>query len=158
MGAIPEKLVSQSGMKHHPVVSLAALLLASAGATSAEPPTDDIVVRSNAVGPAIRRILEADNLDVERLSASEVAARMQEIGRGAAPADFWSAYRDHVAAWSDYAQARARARRWNPLEIADAADGAAIAEARRRINSTFDVVEAIAKRYDAWPPRSPTRL
>ena len=118
----------------------------------------DVVVRSSAARPAIQRILEADNLDVERLPAGEVAARMREISRGVAPADFWVAYQDHVRAWTDYAEAKARARRSNPLQVDDAPDGRAIAAARRRINATFDVVEAIAKRYEAWPPRTPTRF
>ncbi len=50
------------------------------------------------------------------------------------------------------------ARRSDPLQVDDAPDGRAIAAARKRINATFDVVEAIAKRYGAWPPRTPTRL
>ena len=119
---------------------------------------EDVVVRGNAARPAIQRILEADNLDIERLPAGEVAARMQEISRGVAPADFWAAYQDHVRAWTAYAEAKARARRSNPLQVDDAPDGRAIAAARRRVNATFDVVEAIAKRYKAWPPRTPTRL
>ena len=119
---------------------------------------EDIVVQSSAASPAIQRILEADNLDVERLSAGEVAARMREIGRGAAPVEFWAAYQEHVRAWTDYAEAKARARRSDPLQVDDAPDGRAIAAARRRINTTFDVVEAIAKRYQAWPPRTPTRF
>ncbi len=118
----------------------------------------DVIVQSSAARPAIQRILEADNLDVDRLPAGEVAARMREIGRGAAPAEFWVAYQDHVRAWTDYAEAKARARRSDPLQVDDAPDGRAIAGARRRINTTFDVVEAIAKRYGAWPPRTPTRL
>ena len=118
----------------------------------------DVVVQSSAVRPAIMRILEADNLDIDRLPAVEVAGRMRDIERGAAPADFWAAYQAHVRAWSDYAEARERARRSDPLNIDEAIDGAAIAAARRRINATFDIVEAIAKRHNAWPPRNPTRL
>jgi hypothetical protein len=119
---------------------------------------EDIIVRSSAARPAIQRILEADNLDIERLPAGEVAARMREIGRGAAPVEFWAAYQEHVRAWTDYAEAKTRARRSDPLQVDDAPDGRTIAAARRRINATFDVVEAIAKRYGAWPPRTPTRL
>ena len=126
-------------------------------ATATDAKRADIVVRGSAA-PAIRRILEADNLDVERLPAGEVAARMRDIGRGAAPAEFWTAYQDHVEAWTDYAAAKARARQWDPLQSDAGPDGAAIAEARRRINATFDVVEAIAKRHGAWPPRSQTRF
>ena len=144
LAAVPAKLLF--------VFSL--LALQSAPAVKGE----DIIVRSNAARPAIMRILEADNLDIERLPAGEVAARMREISRGVAPADFWAAYQDHVRAWSDYAEAKARARRSDPLQVDDAPDGRAIAAARRRINATFDVVEAIAKRYNAWPPRTPTRF
>jgi hypothetical protein len=119
---------------------------------------EDVVVQGSASRPAIQRILEADNLDIERLPAGEVAERMREIGRGAAPVEFWAAYQAHVRAWTDYAEAKARARRADPLQVDDAPDGRAITDARRRINTTFDVVEAIAKRYRAWPPRTPTRL
>ena len=63
-----------------------------------------------------------------------------------------------MRAWTDYAEAKTRARRSDPLSVDDVPDGAAIAAARRRINATFDVVEAIAKRYGAWPPRTPTRF
>ncbi len=119
---------------------------------------EDVIVQSSAARPAIQRILEADNLDIDRLPAGEVAARMREIGRGAAPLEFWAAYQEHVRAWTDYAEARARARGADPLQVPDVPDGRAIAVARRRINATFDLVEAIAKRYGAWPPRTPTRL
>jgi hypothetical protein len=118
----------------------------------------EILVQGSAARPAIMRILEADNLDIEELPAAEVADRMRGIDRGAAPGDFWAAYQDHVRAWSDYAEARERARRADPLDLDEAVDSAAIAAARRRINATFDVVEAIAKRHNAWPPRTPTRL
>ncbi len=119
---------------------------------------EDIIVQSSAARPAIQRILEADNLDIDRLPAGEVAARMREIGRGAAPREFWAAYQEHVRAWTDYAEAKERARLSDPLQVDDVPDGRAIAVARRRINATFDLVEAIAKRYGAWPPRTPTRL
>ena len=138
-------------------IGLCLMPTAPAAAKEADPQSQQIVVRSSAARPAIQRILEADNLDIG-LPANEVAARMREIGRGAAPTEFWTAYQDHVRAWTDYAEAKARARRSDPLRIDDAPDGAAIAAARRRINATFDVVEAIAKHYDAWPPRTPTRF
>jgi uncharacterized 2Fe-2S/4Fe-4S cluster protein (DUF4445 family) len=140
------------------LVGIAALAVTPSAAAGAEFQGQEIVVRSSAARPAIQRILEADNLDVERLPADEVAARMREIGRGAAPAEFWTAYQAHVKAWTDYAEAKARARRTDPLQIADPRDAAAIVAARRRINATFDVVEAIAKRHGAWPPRTPTRF
>src|SRR5688500_15768962 len=89
----------------------------------------DVVVRGSAARPAIMRILEADNLDLHRLPATEVAGRMQVIERGAAPADFWAAYQDHVRAWTDYAAAKEHARRSDPLNVDDVPDGAAIAAA-----------------------------
>src|SRR5687767_2363811 len=113
LGAVPAKLL----------FTLALL------ASQAAPPVkgDDVVVQSSAARPAIHRILEADNLDVDRLPADEVAARMQEIRRGVAPIDFWAAYQDHVRAWTDYAEAKARARRSDPLQVDNAPDGRAIA-------------------------------
>jgi hypothetical protein len=139
------------------LIAIAAFLVAPGEATASDWRSQEVVVRSSAARPAIMRILEADNLDVERLPAAEVAAQMQEITRGAAPADFWKAYQEHVRAWAAYAHAKARARDADPLDV-DSLDGGAIATARRRINSTFDAVETIAKRYGAWPPRVPTRL
>jgi hypothetical protein len=133
-------------------LALAAALIAP---PAAEPPTQQVVV---AARPAIMRILEADNLDVDSLSASEVADRMSDITQGAAPAEFWKAYQAHVRAWQDYAAAKRRVREADALTGPSLADAGAIVGARTRINGTFDVVEAIARRYEAWPPRTQTRL
>jgi hypothetical protein len=121
-------------------------------------PAADVVVQNRAATPAIERILNADNLDVERLSPREVADTMAEIPRGRAPNDFWTAYQLHVRAWQDYADARDAARvMTSPTDIDHRPDGAAIEDARKRINSTFDQVEAIARRYHARIPASSTR-
>ena len=124
----------------------------------AEPPRE-IVVRNSAAVPAIERILKADNLDVERLSPREVADAMAEISQGRAPRDFWTAYQQHVRAWQDYADARDAARiARSPMDIDNRPNGAAIDGARKRINSTFDEVEAVARRYHARIPAYSTRL
>jgi len=117
-----------------------------------------VTVAASAAKPAIKRILEADNLDVEALPAREVAERMGDIRQGAAPAEFWTAYRAHVRAWQDYAHAKELVRNADPLTGPSLDDAGEIVAARSRINRTFDDVEAIAKRYDAWPPRTQTRL
>ena len=104
------------------------------------------------------RILEADNLDVEALPASEVAARMGAITQGAAPSEFWTAYRAHVRAWEDYALAKNRVRGADALTGPSLEEAGAVVAARGRINATFDAVEATARRFGAWPPRVQTRL
>jgi hypothetical protein len=126
--------------------------LALAGAMQPPASSPDVVVRASAARPAIERILRADNLDVEHLPASDVADIMSEIPRGGAPLDFWTAYQAHVRAWQDYADAKERARRANPTDIDNAPDGAAIADARKRISSTFDLVERIAREYGVRLP------
>jgi hypothetical protein len=121
-------------------------------------PATDVVIQNSAAKPAIERILNADNLDVDRLSPREVAETIAEIPRGRAPGDFWNAYQLHVRAWQDYADARDAARiPTSPTDIDHRPDGAAIDSARKRINSTFDDVEAIARRYHAHIPAYTTR-
>lgn len=137
------------------------LLFALAGAHLPSEPLGEqlVIVTAKAAKPAIQRILQADNMDVKALPAAEVAERMADIPRGTAPLEFWTAYRAHVNAWKDYAAAQARSR----SRIIDTTDtsmagGQALLNASLRINSTFDAVEAIARRYGAWPPRSQTKL
>ena len=121
-------------------------------------PVAEVVVQNSAAKPAIERILNADNLDLDRLSTREVADAMAQIQRGRAPVDFWNAYQLHVRAWQDYADARDAARiSTSPTDIDHRPDGAAIDNARKRINSTFDEVEAIARRYHARIPAYTTR-
>lgn len=118
----------------------------------------DVVVTRSAAIPAIERILSADNLDLESLAPREVAERMEEIAQGAAPNDFWIAYRAHVEAWSDYAAAIDAAARRAPGEPAPAGSEWAVGEARTRINATFDEVERLARRRGATIPLPRTRL
>jgi hypothetical protein len=127
------------------------LTLAGAMQPAASPPPE-VVVRASAARPAIERILRADNLDVEHLPARDVADIMSDIPRGGAPIDFWTACQAHVRAWQDYADAKERARRASPTDIDSAPDGAAIADARKRISSTFGLVEKIARQYGARLP------
>jgi len=134
---------------------IAALVLA--GVPSAPMP-QEVTVAASAARPAIMRILEADNLDVETLTASEVATRMDAIAQGAAPTEFWIAYRAHRSAWHDYARAKEKVRGADALTGPTLDEASAVVASRHRINATFDVVEAIAKRYGAWPPRVQTRL
>lgn len=134
---------------------LAMMLLAFQPADSApRSVTEVIVVRQSAARPAIERILRADNIDVEELPPQEVAARMEEIVRGAAPAAFWAAYQAHVGAWRAYADATSRSRNRDPRDDDRSVDGAAIASARARINVTFDRVQAIAAGYGVRVPPS----
>lgn len=140
-----------------PVWKLALLALVACAAPG-HAQSDEVVVSASAARPAIERILHADNLDVERLSAREVADTMAEIPRGRAPAEFWIAYRAHVRAWQDYAAAKERSGRSSSLDIDKAPDGAAIADARQRINTTFDLVEELARNYGARLPITATRL
>jgi hypothetical protein len=114
----------------------------------------EVVVTGNAARPAIERILNADNVDLDRLSVRQIADVMDVIHRGSAPLDFWLAYREHVQAWREYAEAKDRGQRGSPTGIDQMSDSAAIVDARRRINSTFDKVEAIARRYGARVPAS----
>ena len=133
-----------------------AILVAEVGHSA---PAAEIVVQNSAARPAIERILNADNLNVERLSPREVADTMAEISRGRAPSDFWAAYQRHVRAWQDYADARDAARVvTSPTDIDHRPNGVAIDDARKRINSTFDEVEAIARRYHARIPAYSTRI
>ena len=120
--------------------------------------SEEVVVSASAARPAIERILNADNLDLDLLSSREVADTMAEIPRGTAPLEFWLAYREHVRAWQDYADAKDRGRGASPMDIDQRPDGAAISDARRRINATFDKVEEIARRHGARLPAAPTRI
>ena len=134
------------------------LLLIASGSMPSKP-VEELVVRGSAAQPAIERILNADNLEVDRLSPREVADTMAEISRGRAPADFWTSYQKHVRAWQDYANARDAARVvTSATDIDHRPDGLAIADARKRINTTFDEVEAVTRRYHARMPASSTRF
>lgn len=122
---------------------------------AAEP---DVVVSRSAAIPAIERILKADNLDVDALAPQEIAERMRDIRQGAAPRDFWAAYQEHVRAWSDYAAALDRVAKRQPGEPAPPGNEWAVGEARIRVNTTFDVVERLARRRGATIPFPRTRI
>jgi hypothetical protein len=130
-------------MKVVRLVLLAFLAFAWPAAVSAQ--NADIVVRGDVARNEIERILEADNVDTSRLSASEVADAISAIDRGRAPEDFWVAYTAHVRAWERLAQAEGGLRR-RPDEIA---------QAEQAIEASFDEVERIARAYRARLPMPP---
>ncbi len=114
-----------------------------------------IIVQANGAQKEIERILDLDNLEVELLHPRDVAAAMASIRKGRAPSDFWVAYQSHVKAWQRYATASG-----SPLSLTiepTKDDFAGRAEARLAIDSTFDEVERIARRYGARIPMPRTR-
>ncbi|HEX8573467.1 MAG TPA: hypothetical protein VF759_12030 [Allosphingosinicella sp.] len=129
---------------------LAALALLAVPVAPAAAQAPDIVVKGDAARREIERILRDDNLDTSRLDAREVADSIGGIGRGRAPDDFWLAYRAHVAAWRRLADAEEAARRSSSASAA-----AELEKAERAIDSTFDEVERIARRYGARLPTPP---
>jgi ubiquinone biosynthesis protein UbiJ len=104
----------------------------------------EIVVRGDIARVEIERILGADNVDTFKLRPREVADLIAQIPRRRAPQDFWSAYRAHVQAWQRLADATETARHGSV-----STDIEAVAEA---IDTTFDEVERIARRYGAQLP------
>jgi hypothetical protein len=72
---------------------------------------------------------------------------MIRIRRGRAPEDFWAAYSDHVDAWVILANAIARARREPNVDTVAAVD-----KAEAEIDTTFERVERVARRYGAHIP------
>ena len=132
--------------------SLWFLLAALAGvpAPAAAAQDQEIVVRGEIARMEIERILREDNLDTERLGADAVVDIMSAIQRGQAPEDFWEAYQAHLRAWRWYAEAETRIRAQGGAAFIDGLDEyEAAAEA---IDSTFDEVERIARRYGARLP------
>ncbi len=117
----------------------AAAFLVLALPTSAQ--EAELVVRGEVARVEIERVLAADNLDTVGLTAREVAGRMARIERGRAPHDFWLVYRAHLLAWQRVAQA-------------EAANGSRPVSRQylQAIDSTFDEVERIARRYGAHLP------
>ena len=123
------------------LAALALLAVQAPQAVAAQAP--DIVVRADVARAEIERILDADNLDTSRLGAEDVAEAMSGIERGRAPKDFWTAYQAHVAAWKRLAQA---------TEIAERR------QADVEIETSFDEVERIARRYRARLPVPPWKV
>ena len=123
------------------LAALALLAVQPPAAVAAQAP--DIVVRGDVARTEIERILDADNLDTSQLSAGEVAEAISAIERGRAPDDFWTAYQAHVAAWKRLAQSTESLER---------------ALAEQAIDSSFDEVERIARRYRARLPVPPWQV
>src|SRR5437763_3022659 len=119
-----------------------ASLAVVAPATSAATQGQDIVVQVSVFRAEIERILRSDNLDTLAGRSREVADIMARIPRGRAPADFWQSYQRHVDAWQRFAEASDSGADQDEL----------IAE-ERKLNSTFDDVERIARRYGARMPQ-----
>lgn len=143
-------------MRFATMICVAALAL-SALPAAAQPEAERdpaIVVEGQALQRLeIERILEADNLDTSRLSTRDVLEAMRAIPRGRAPDDFWAAYRAHVRAWERFAAAEARLEALQGGKSGDAAAAiAAMQEADLAIETTFDEVERIARRYGARIP------
>lgn len=111
----------------------------------------EIVVRGHAARAEIERILNADNLDTDRMTARDVAETMAAIARGRAPDDFWNAYQAHVRAWEQFAAASEQAQ-GQPVETAFVEGSEAIAAAQEAIGTTFSEVERIALSYGARLP------
>jgi hypothetical protein len=131
-------------------LALAALLV-PAQACAQEP---GAAAGDDAARTEIERILNADNLDTNRLSPRDVADSIAQIERGRAPQDFWAAYQLHVRAWSRLADAYERAQRQQGESTF--ADGMEEVEtAADAIETTFDEVERIARRYGARLPIPP---
>jgi hypothetical protein len=107
----------------------------------------DIVVRGDAARMEIERIVRADNLDTSRLSPREVADAIAQIPRRRAPLDFWTAYRAHGLAWQRLADATDAARGRPARGQLDA-----VVAQEEAIDSTFDEVERIARRYGVRMP------
>ena len=132
-------------------------LLALAGVPAAAQPTEQGVVRGDAVTRSeIARILAADNVDVGQLSPRQVAASIRAIPRGRAPEDFWTTYQTHVRAWEAMATATERLERLanaKPRLQADAIQD--VSEAQAAIESTFDEVERVARSYGVDMPVPP---
>ena len=132
-------------MRFARLAAMVALTLWAPAVAAAQEP--DIVVQGGVYRKEIERILAADNVDTSRLSERRVAEIMIGIRRGRAPEDFWAAYSDHVDAWVILANAIARAGR-EP----NVSNLAAVDKADAQIDTTFERVERVARRYGAHIP------
>jgi hypothetical protein len=120
----------------------------------AQAPAQQLVVQGDAARTEIERILNADNLDSNRLTPREIAETIAQIERGRAPEDFWNAYQIHVRAWARFAAAVERAQRAQ-RESTLGEEMAELQAAESAIGTTFDEVERIALRYGARLPVPP---
>ena len=135
-----------------PLLLLPALLLAGGAPSTAQKPA--AAAQNERARAEIERILEADNLDSSRLSPREVAETIAGIGRGRAPEDFWNAYLAHVRAWQHFAQVFERSvpQQGESTFIENEQE---LLEAERAVETTFDEVQRIARRYGARLPVPP---
>lgn len=124
--------------------------LASFPAPAAAAQNQEIVIRGEIARMEIERILREDNLDSDRLGTDAVVEIMSAIQRGQAPGDFWNAYQAHVRAWQRYAQAETWIRGQEGATFIDGLDE--YEAAGEAIDSTFDEVVRIARRYGARLP------
>lgn len=135
-----------------------AMLLATGAPAIAQTGTAPMEVRGTAVQRMeIERILEADNLDVERLTTDQILQTMRGIPRGRAPGDFWAAYEAHIRAWEQFAAAEARVQRLGDSakpSVVERAE-AALAAGEAAIESSFAEVLRIARLYGARVPTPP---
>lgn len=133
-------------------LALVALALLAVPATASEPAEGpEIVVKGDVRRLEIERILDADNVDTSRLGTRSVADAMAMILRGRAPEDFWQAYRAHVLAWQRLAEVEAA--QWR--QVSSVQGEAALVSAEQGIETSFDAVERIARRYGARLPTPP---
>ena len=123
--------------------ALAALLTCFASGFGAWAQEQQIVVEAPSARSEIERILEADNLNNADMDPAAVVAAMRRIDRRYAPDDFWAGYRQHVEAWERFAA----------IASDPGSTTAELAAARGAVNASFDVVERIARRYNAQLPR-----
>ena len=136
------------------------LFIVVAGAVPAAAPSLPAAhtnAQDEAARAEIERILEADNLDTGRLNPREVADTIASIARGRAPEDFWQAYQAHVRAWRQFAELVERAVRQQGESTFIEGEEELVA-AERAIDTTFDEVERIARRYGARIPVQPANL
>lgn len=142
-------------MRILPLIGFA--LLALTGVPVAAQPSDQAVIRGNAVTRSeIGRILAADNVDVRGLSPRQVFDKIRAVPRGRAPNEFWTAYQAHVRAWEAAAAATERMERLanaKPILRTDAATD--LAEAYEAVESTFNEVERVARGYGVDMPVPP---
>lgn len=132
------------------VMALAMLLTPALAAAQDQ----EITVQADSHRVAIERILEADNLDTGRMTPREVVETMGGIERGHAPDDFWDAYQVHLRAWERFAGLVEQVQRqYGESTFTEGMEE--LAEAENAVNTTFDAVERIARRYGARIPVAP---
>ncbi|HEX8639646.1 MAG TPA: hypothetical protein VF704_00675 [Allosphingosinicella sp.] len=130
------------------------ILTAAAAPGASAPGNSSTASERDTARSEIERILEADNLDSDRLGPSEVVEIIAGIDRGGAPQDFWQAYQAHVQAWRRLADIFDRISRQQGESTFVEGEEELVA-AEEAVNTTFEEVERIARQYGARlpPPR-----